>query len=103
MTKVIANNNSLNINWSASMRKQEMDLEQERRYTTIYDINNEGSVDYLSSNKGQTLQPSPTKNCSGYRFAGALFSGVIIADKGFDKSRISPFIPMPPTACTASK
>ncbi len=88
LDQVIANNNSLNINWSASMRKQEMDIEQERRYTTIYDINNEGSIDYLSSNKDDSTTVAD-KKLQWISFQAHFFSGVIIADKGFDKSHIT--------------
>jgi len=88
LEQVIANSNSLNINWAASMRKQEMDLEQERRYTTIYDINNEGSIDYLSSNKDDSTTVAD-KKLQWVSFQAHFFSGVIIADKGFDKSHIA--------------
>jgi YidC/Oxa1 family membrane protein insertase len=88
LDQVIANNNSLNINWTASMRKQEMDLEQERRYTTIYDINNEGSIDYLSSNKDDSTTVTD-KKLQWISFQAHFFSGVIIADKGFDKPHIA--------------
>jgi len=87
LDQVIANSNSLNINWAANMRKQEMDLDQERKYTTIYDINNEGSVDYLSSNKDDSTTVAD-KKLQWVSFQAHFFSGVIIADKGFDKSHI---------------
>jgi YidC/Oxa1 family membrane protein insertase len=88
LDEVIANSNSLNINWSASMRKQEMDLEQERRYTTVYDINNEGSVDYLSQNKDDHTDVTD-KKLQWVSFQAHFFSGVIITDKGFDKSGLT--------------
>jgi len=88
LDQVIANSNTLNINWAASMRKQEMDLEQERRYTTIYDINNESSIDYLSSNKDDSATVAD-KKLQWVSFQAHFFSGVIIADKGFDRSHIA--------------
>ena len=88
LDQVIANSNTLNVTWAASMRKQEMDLEQERRYTTIYDINNEGSIDYLSSNKDDSTTVAD-KKLQWISFQAHFFSGVIIADKGFDKSHIA--------------
>jgi YidC/Oxa1 family membrane protein insertase len=87
LDQVIANSNTLNINWGASMRKQEMDLEQERRYTTVYDFNKEGSIDYLSSNKDDHTVVAD-KKLQWISFQAHFFSGVIIADKGFDKSDI---------------
>ncbi|HWZ04802.1 MAG TPA: membrane protein insertase YidC [Mucilaginibacter sp.] len=88
LDQVIAASNTLNINWAASMRKQEMDLEQERRYTTIYDISNEGSIDYLSSSKDDHTDVTD-KKLQWVSFQAHFFSGVIIAGKGFDKSGIS--------------
>jgi YidC/Oxa1 family membrane protein insertase len=84
----IANTNTLNINWSASMRKQEMDLEQERRYSTIYDINTDNAIDYLSSNKDDHAEVID-KKLRWVSFQAHFFSGVIIADKGFDKSDLA--------------
>lgn len=87
LDQIIANSNSLNINWAASMRKQEMDLEQERRYTTVYDYNTEGSLDYLSSNKDDHGDVND-KRLQWVSFQAHFFSGVIITDKGFDKSSL---------------
>jgi len=87
LDQVLANNNSVTVNWAASMRKQEMDLEQERRYTTVYDLNKEGSLDYLSSTKDDHAEVSD-KKMQWVSFQAHFFSGVIIADKGFDKSSL---------------
>jgi YidC/Oxa1 family membrane protein insertase len=88
LDEVIANSNTLNINWAANMRKQEMDLEQERRYTTVYDINNQGSIDYLSSTKDDHTEVND-KKLRWVSFQAHFFSGVIIAGKGFDNSSLN--------------
>lgn len=87
LDNVIANNNSLNINWSADMQKQEMDIEQERRYTTIYHLNTEDGLDYLSSTKDDHADITD-KKLQWVSFQAHFFSGVIIADKGFSKSNL---------------
>jgi YidC/Oxa1 family membrane protein insertase len=87
LDQAISNTNTLNINWAASMRKEEMDLDQERRYTTVYYIDNDGSLDYLSSTKDD--QKSVTdKKLRWVSFQAHFFSGVLITDKGFDKASL---------------
>jgi len=88
LDQVIPNSNSLNIVWAANMQKQEMDIEQERRYTTIYDLNTEGSLDYLSSGKDDHAAVTD-KKLVWVSFQAHFFSGVIIADKGFSKSDLN--------------
>jgi len=84
----ISNTNTLNLNWGANMRKEEMDIEQERRYSTIYFIDNDGSIDYLSSNKDDQKTVTD-KKLQWVSFQAHFFSGVIITDKGFDKANLS--------------
>jgi len=88
LDQVIGGNNTLNVNWAANMRKQETDLEQERRYSTIYDLNTEGSLDYLSVTKDDHAEVTD-KKLTWVSFQAHFFSGVIIADKGFNKSDLS--------------
>ena len=88
LDQVMANSNAISINWTANMRKQEMDLEQERKYATVYDFNKEGSLDYLSANKDDHADIAD-KKMQWVSFQAHFFSGVIIADKGFDKSSLS--------------
>ncbi|MFI5162441.1 MAG: membrane protein insertase YidC [Sphingobacteriales bacterium] len=88
LDQVIANNNSLNINWTANMRKQETDLEQERHYSTIYDLNTESSLDELSAYKDDHAAVTD-KKLVWVSFQAHFFSGVIIADKGFNKSDLN--------------
>jgi len=87
LEQVIANTNSLNLNWVASMRKQEKDLEQERRYTTVYYMNTDNDVDYLSESKDDTKEVSD-KKMQWVSFQAHFFSGVLIAKEGFLKSNM---------------
>ena len=88
LDQVISNTNTLNLNWGADMRKEEMDIEQERRYTTVYFIDNDGSIDYLSSTKDDQKTVTD-KKLQWVSFQAHFFSGVIIADQGFDKANLS--------------
>jgi YidC/Oxa1 family membrane protein insertase len=88
LDNVIANSNSLNIGWTADMRKQEMDIEQERRYSTIYDLTTDDALDYLSASKDDHAEVTD-KKLQWVSFQAHFFSGVIISDKGFSKSNLS--------------
>jgi YidC/Oxa1 family membrane protein insertase len=88
LDQVIANSNTLNVSWTANMRKQEMDLEQERRYSTIYDLNTESDLDYLSANKDDHAEVT-AKKLVWVSFQAHFFSGVIMSDKGFNKSDLN--------------
>lgn len=88
LDNVIANSSSLNIDWKADMRKQEMDIEQERRYSTIYDLNTDDGLDYLSSSKDDHTDVTD-KKLVWVSFQAHFFSGVIIANKGFNKSNLN--------------
>jgi YidC/Oxa1 family membrane protein insertase len=88
LEQVIANTSSLNLNWSANMRKQEKDMEQERRYSTIYDFNTEGSLDYLSVSKDDQADITD-KKLQWVSFQAHFFSGVLISKDGFSKSNLS--------------
>jgi YidC/Oxa1 family membrane protein insertase len=88
LDQVIANSNTINIDWAANLRKQEMDMEQERRYSTIYYKNIENSVDELSESKDDSKEVTD-KKLQWISFQAHFFSGVLIAPKGFDKSTVS--------------
>jgi YidC/Oxa1 family membrane protein insertase len=88
LDQVIANTSTLNLNWASSMRKEEMDLEQERRYTTVYFLDNNGSLDYLSQSKDDQ-KTITDKKLLWVSFQAHFFSGVIITDKGFDKANLA--------------
>ena len=88
LDQVIANTNSININWAASVRKQEKDMEQERRYSYVSYNNIDGENDYLSQSKDDQKEITD-KKLQWISFKAHFFSSVIIADKGFDKSSLA--------------
>ncbi|WP_295674490.1 membrane protein insertase YidC [uncultured Mucilaginibacter sp.] len=84
----VANTNTINVNWAASMRKQEKDMDQERRYSTIYFMNTDEGVDYLSETKDDKTDVND-KKLQWVSYQAHFFSDVLIAKKGFDKSSMS--------------
>ncbi len=85
---VIANSSSINIDWLANMHKQEKDLEQERRYSTVSYNNTDNENDYLSANKDDQKDITD-KKIQWVSFKAHFFSGVLIAKEGFSKSNLA--------------
>ncbi|TSD66145.1 membrane protein insertase YidC [Inquilinus sp. KBS0705] len=88
LDQVIANTSTANINWAANLRKQEMDMAQERRYSTVYFINDDNGVDYLSETKDDKKDITD-KKLQWVSFQAHFFSGVLIAKNGFTKSSLA--------------
>ncbi|MDO3642761.1 membrane protein insertase YidC [Mucilaginibacter sp. L3T2-6] len=88
LDQVIANTSSLNVDWSASMRRQEKDIDQERRYSTVYYMNTDNDVDYLSEGKDDSKEITD-KKMQWVSFQAHFFSGVLIAKEGFTRSKLS--------------
>ncbi|MFI5158026.1 MAG: membrane protein insertase YidC [Sphingobacteriales bacterium] len=84
LDNVILNNNTINIDWSASLPNQEKDINQERRYTSEYYKTNDNTVDYLSSNKDDSLTIA-NKKTQWVSFNAHFFSSVLLAKKSFNK------------------
>lgn len=85
---VIANSSSVNLNWAASLHKQEKDMKQERQYTTVYYLNTDGVVDYLSETKDDQKEISD-KKMTWVAFKQHFFSNVLIAKNGISKSNLA--------------
>jgi len=88
LDQAIANTNTININWAASVRKQEKDMDQERRYSDVSYNNIDGDNDYLSPSKDDQKDITD-KKLQWVSFKAHFFSSVLIADKGFDKSSLA--------------
>lgn len=88
LDQVIANSNTININWATSVRKQEKDMEQERRYSYVTYNNTDNENDYLSETKDDQKEITD-KKLQWISFKGHFFSSAIIADKGFAKSNLA--------------
>ncbi|MDB5008104.1 MAG: rane protein insertase YidC, partial [Mucilaginibacter sp.] len=87
LDQVVANTSTIDINWFASVRKQEKDMEQERRYTYVTYNNIDQENDYLSQSKDDQKEVTG-KKLQWISFDAHFFSSVLIADKGFDKSNL---------------
>jgi YidC/Oxa1 family membrane protein insertase len=86
---VIANSNAINLNWAATLHKQEMDIKMERQYSTVYYKNTEDGVDYLSTTKDDQKEIAD-KKMQWVSFKQHFFSNVLIAKQGgFNKTNIA--------------
>ncbi len=88
LDNVIANSNTLNLDWASSLHKQEKDMKQERQYSTVYYFNTDKEVDWLS--EGKDDQKTITdKKMQWVGFKQHFFSSVLIAKQGIDKSNLA--------------
>jgi YidC/Oxa1 family membrane protein insertase len=85
---VMANSSNLNLNWAASLHKQEKDMKQERQYTTVYYYNTDGDVDYLSETKDDQKEVSD-KKMTWVAFKQHFFSDALVAKNGISKSNFA--------------
>ncbi|MGF7038824.1 membrane protein insertase YidC [Mucilaginibacter lappiensis] len=85
---VINNSGNINLNWAASLHKQEKDVKQERQYSTVYYFNTEGHDDYLSETKDDQKDISD-KKMAWIAFKQHFFSNVLIVKNGISKSSLS--------------
>ncbi|WP_158826374.1 membrane protein insertase YidC [Mucilaginibacter lacusdianchii] len=88
LDNVISNSSAININWSASLHKQEKDMTQERQYSTVYFKNMEDDVDYLSITKDDSKTIADQK-LQWVSFKQHFFSNVLIAKQGFEKANLA--------------
>jgi YidC/Oxa1 family membrane protein insertase len=85
---VIGNNSALNLQWTATLRKQEKDMKLERQYSTVYFKNTDGDVDYLSTGKDDQ-KTITDKKLQWFSFKQHFFSNVVIAKQGLSNANIS--------------
>ena len=88
LDNVIANSNTFNLDWQASLHKQEKDMKQERQYSTVYYFNTDKDVDWLSEAKDDQ-KAITDKKLQWVAFKQHFFSNVLIAKQGIDKSTLS--------------
>jgi YidC/Oxa1 family membrane protein insertase len=88
LDQVVANSNVYNLNWAASLHKQEKDLTQERQYSTVYFKNTDNEVDYLSETKDNE-KTIADKKIHWVAFKQHFFSNVLIAKSGISKSDLA--------------
>jgi YidC/Oxa1 family membrane protein insertase len=88
LQQVVNNSNTYNINWAASLHKQEKDITQERQYSTVYFKNTDNQVDYLSEAKDEQ-KVIADKRVQWVAFKQHFFSNVLIAKDGLTKSDLA--------------
>ncbi|WP_158995770.1 membrane protein insertase YidC [Mucilaginibacter sp. L196] len=88
LASVIPNSNTINIDWSASLPNQEKDIDQERRYSSLYYKTTDGNVDDLSATKDDSLTIS-NKKTQWVSFKAHFFSSVLLAKDAFSKANIA--------------
>lgn len=85
LEQVVSTVNGYNLNWSASLHKQEKDITQERQYSTVYFKNTDNEVDYLSEAKDDK-KTIADKKIQWVAFKQHFFSNVMIVKDGISKS-----------------
>jgi YidC/Oxa1 family membrane protein insertase len=88
LDQVVANSSVYNLNWAASLHKQEKDIAQERQYTTVYFKNTDNEVDYLSETKDEQ-KVIADKKIQWVAFKQHFFSNVLIVKDGIGKSDLA--------------
>jgi len=86
LDNVIANSGTLNLNWAASLHKQEKDMKQERQYSTIWYLNTDNDDSHLSGDEQKDIND---KKLSWVSFKQHFFSSILIAKQGFSKSSLA--------------
>jgi YidC/Oxa1 family membrane protein insertase len=85
---VIANSNTLNLDWETSPLKQEMSMILERQYSTVWFNKINDGVDYISETKDDEKQVNDGK-LQWISFKAHFFSSVLISKQGFEKSDLT--------------
>ncbi len=88
LEQVIAKPETIDLTWAASVRKQEKDMEQERKYSNVSYNNTEGANDNLSIGKDDQKLITD-KKIQWISFKAHFFSSVLVTPKGFTKTDIS--------------
>jgi len=88
LDNVMATSNTFNLDWQASMHKQEKDIKQERQYSSVYYLNTDNDVDWLSETKDDQ-KTIADKKLQWVAFKQHFFSGILIAKQGIDKSNLA--------------
>jgi len=81
-------NNQITLDWEASLRKQERDMQMERSYSTVYLENTEGDVNDLSLTKDEQ-KTFADKKIQWVSFKQRFFSNVLIAKDGFTSADVA--------------
>ncbi|MEO6149554.1 MAG: membrane protein insertase YidC [Mucilaginibacter sp.] len=88
LDNVIANSGTANLNWAASLHKQEKDMKQEREYSTVYFKDTEDGTDHLSVSKDEEKEVTD-KKLQWVSFKQHFFSNVLILKQGAQKAKLA--------------
>ncbi|GAA4341051.1 membrane protein insertase YidC [Mucilaginibacter gynuensis] len=88
LDNVIANSSSVNLNWAASLHKQEKDMKQEQQYSTVYFKNTDDDIDHLNVAKDEEKEVSD-KKIQWISFKQHFFSNVLIVKDGISKAKMA--------------
>jgi YidC/Oxa1 family membrane protein insertase len=87
LSGVVAPGRDLTLNWEATYRKKEKDIQIERRGSTTYYKVANGDVDHIDLSKDDNLKLTEDKT-EWVAFKQHFFSSILISKKGFDKADI---------------
>jgi len=85
---LVANNSSIDLDWTTFVRKQEMSMAPERQYSTVWFNKIGNGVDYLSEAKDDQKEVNDGK-LQWVSFKAHFFSSVLISKTGFTKSNLA--------------
>lgn len=88
MDALIGNNGVLNLNWAASLHKQEKDMTQERQFSTVYYKLLDDNVEHLSVSEDEQKDVAD-KKVKWVSFKQHFFSNVLISKTGFEKAKLA--------------
>jgi YidC/Oxa1 family membrane protein insertase len=89
MDNVVANSSAINIDWATGLHTQEKDIDQERKYTTVYYNTTDDDVDDLSPGKQEDSTALVGKKIEWVSFKAHFFSGVLLSNDGFTKVNVA--------------
>ncbi|RVT98066.1 membrane protein insertase YidC [Mucilaginibacter limnophilus] len=89
LDNIIANSKSLNLQWAASLHKQEKDMKQEREFSTVYYKYANDNVEHLTVNGDEQKDATDKeKKVQWISFKQHFFSSVLIAKNGVEKTNV---------------
>ncbi|KAA8477154.1 YidC/Oxa1 family membrane protein insertase [Arcticibacter tournemirensis] len=89
LQKVISPTQPLSLNWEATLRQKEKDLNSEHRYSGAYFNHAENEVDHIGTTKDEKKDLGEDGKIKWISFKQHFFSNVLIARNGFDKGTLS--------------
>jgi YidC/Oxa1 family membrane protein insertase len=87
LDNVLNNSKTINIHWEANALNQEKDIDQERRYSSVYYKTSDEKVNDLSTTKDDSLIIADKKT-QWVSFNAHFFSSILLSANGFTKSNV---------------